>query len=252
MLSVRGAFVITQFGQLLANIRLLETWRGAVAERCAESSYDTPADRVQQHRAELEAEQKRLVQAFTKGYLSERDLDTQVDRLRAELQALPAPATRSAEECTEAALVAGETLTDMASYWDEALPEERRDIVWALLQLGGLLYDLERRAVVGLVPRPDMLHVLALGLSGQWERRGDELWLRQEFIPPKLERSEMTTKPDQRKLTPSEREEARPMLVAGKTMRQVAERFGVSRMAIWRLAESHPRKGGLDEKGGDA
>jgi hypothetical protein len=53
------------------------------------------------------------------------------------------------------------------------LPKERRDIVWALLQLGGLLYDLERRAIVGLIPRPDMLHVLALGLSAQWERRGD-------------------------------------------------------------------------------
>src|SRR5262249_47770995 len=157
-------------------------------------------DQVQQRRAELEGEQKRLVQAFAKGYLAERDLDAQVEHLRAELQVLPPPTVRTAEECTEAAIVSGETLTDMADYWDEALPEDRRDIVWVLLRLGGLIYDLERRAIVGLLPRPDMLHVLMLGLSAQWERRGEELWLRQEFIPSKLERSEMTFRPDQRKL----------------------------------------------------
>ena len=39
-----------------------------------------------------------------------------------------------------------------------------------------------------LILRPDILHVLALGLSAQWERRGDELWLRSTFLPPKLER----------------------------------------------------------------
>jgi Helix-turn-helix domain len=225
----------------LTGVHLPKSWREAIAKRCAETSYDTAADRVQQRRAELEAEQKRLVQAFAKGYLAERDLDAQVERLRTKLQELPPPTVRSATECTEAAIVAGETLADMADYWDEALPEERRDIVWALLQLGGLLYELERRAIVGLLPRPDMRHVLALGLSAQWERRGDELWLPSTFIPPKLERSEMTLKPDQHKLTPEEREQARHLLAEGKTLRQVAEHFGVSRTAIWRLPESHPR-----------
>src|SRR5262249_42890820 len=85
-LSVRGAVVVTQFGQLLAAVTLPDSWREAVATRCAESTYDTSGDRVQQRRAELEAEQKRLVQAFTKGYLTERDLDMQVEHLRAELQ----------------------------------------------------------------------------------------------------------------------------------------------------------------------
>jgi hypothetical protein len=125
-------------------------------------------------------------------------------------------------------------------------------MVWSLLQLEGLVYDLERRIIVALIPRPDMLPVLALGLSAQWEQREHELHLRPEFIPPKLERSEMTMKPDQRKLTPTERQEARQLLAEGKTMRQVAEHFHVSRMAIWRLAESHPRRDGSEGKGGDA
>lgn len=53
--------------------------------------------------------------------------------------------------------------------WREAVAEERRDMVWALLLLGGLVYDLERRAIVGLVPRPDMLPVLSLGLVPRWK-----------------------------------------------------------------------------------
>jgi len=38
-------------------------------------------------------------------------------------------------------------------------------------------------------------------------------------------------------------------------MRQVAAHFNVSRMAIWRIAEAHPRRDGLREgkqQGGDA
>jgi transposase-like protein len=54
----------------------------------------------------------------------------------------------------------------------------------------------------------------------------------------------MTPKPDQRKLTPAERVEARQMRIEGKALRQVAARFNVSRMAIWRLIETHPKRDG--------
>jgi hypothetical protein len=60
---------------------------------------------------------------------------------------------RSAAECTEATNVAGEILTDMADYCDEALPEERRDIAWAIMPAEGLIYDLERRLIAGILPR---------------------------------------------------------------------------------------------------
>src|SRR5215472_14265842 len=86
----------------------------------------------------LEAEQKRLVAAYTKGYLSETDPDAHVERVRAELRMLSGARRRDDADYTNAAITAGETLAGMASYWSEALPEERRDIVWALLQLNGL------------------------------------------------------------------------------------------------------------------
>ena len=223
---------------LVAPIQIARTLLGPCTH------FKTTADRIDGRRKELEAEQKRLVAAFAKGYLPEHELDTLVERIRAELQTLPPPQTRSAAECAQAAIVAGETLSDMASYWDEALPEERRDIVWALLTIGGLVYDLERRVIVGLIPRPDMLHVLALGLSHDWEQRSDGLWLRQEWLPAKLERSAMRLMPEQHKLNAGQREEARRLMGEGKTLRQVAAHFGVSRMAIWRLMNA-------DKKGDD-
>jgi hypothetical protein len=67
--------------------------------------------------------------------------------------------------------------------------EERRDIVWSLLNAEGLIYDLERRVIVGLMPREG---VLALGLEAtrMWVQRDGGLWLREEYRPPKIERDE--------------------------------------------------------------
>jgi hypothetical protein len=44
--------------------------------------------------------------------------------------------------------------------------------------------------IVGLKPSTAVLPVLALGLeaTSMWEQRGDSLWLRDEYLPPKLER----------------------------------------------------------------
>jgi IS30 family transposase len=50
----------------------------------------------------------------------------------------------------------------------------------------------------------------------------------------------MTLRPDQHTLSLAQREEARQLIAAGKTLRQVAAHFGVSRMAIWRSMERHP------------
>jgi hypothetical protein len=76
-LSVRAATVVRQFGELLASVTLPAHWREAVAARCdeTEGERDDAAKQAQARRVELEAEQKRLVQAFTKGYLAEVDLD---------------------------------------------------------------------------------------------------------------------------------------------------------------------------------
>jgi hypothetical protein len=120
---------------------------------------------------------------FIKGAISEEELDAAMAGMQAELATLPLPGTRSDEERIQAALSAGETLGTLAEYWSEATAEERRDLVWSLLPIGGLVYDLERQAIVGLLPRESVLPVLSLGLeaSGHWEQRDGGLWLREEY-----------------------------------------------------------------------
>lgn len=183
---------------------------------------------------------ERLVNAYTKGYLTERALDGRMDQIRQELQQLPLPIVRTADEVTEAALSAGETLMDMAGYWSEATIEERRDMVWALLELGGLVYDLERQCIVGLLPRGSMLPVLSLGLekTGRWEQRDKGLWLRADHLPPKQVREEPHLPPPQPpSLSPEEQAEALALARAGVSLRQVARQFETSHGAIWRLVK---------------
>jgi DNA invertase Pin-like site-specific DNA recombinase len=240
-LSVRGGLVIYQFGDILRSVHLPESWREAVAERCSQlAPKDESVERIKARRAALEAEQKRLVTAFTKGYLSEDALDEQMERIRVELFSLPLPVERSAADMTGAAISAGETLIGMADYWSEATAEERRDMVWALLRLEGLVYDLERRVIVGLRPRESVLPVLALGLeaTGQWEQRDGGLWLRHEFWPPKLDRSKLQFPPPQApSLTPAQQDTALRMLKDGVSLREVAACLGTSRGSVHRLAK---------------
>jgi transposase len=241
-LSVRSSTVIYQFGDILRSVQLPPEWREVIAQRCSKDAVkDDSVERVKVRRAELEAEQKRLIAAFTKGYITEQDLDIQVERIRSELFTLPVPIERDAHEVTQAAISAGETLVGMEDYWSEATAEERRDMVWALLLLEGLIYDLERRVIVGLLPRESVLPVLALGLAstGLWEQRDGGLWLRQDCQPPKLDRSMQHLPPPQApSLTPVQQEEALRLLQQqGLSIRQVASHLGTSRGTIHRLVK---------------
>ena len=242
-LSVSARTVVRQFGEILRGVSLPDMWREAVAERCQETTRDEGIERILARRSELEAERRRAVQAFTKGYLSEGDLDAHVERIRAELLTLPVPAIRDADECIQAAISAGETLTDMASYWFEATEEERRDIVWSLLALEGLVYDLERQGIVGLIPGPAVLPVLALGLEPQWEQRDDGLWLREEYRQVHSTRGigdPLLAPPYRRRvLTARQQEEALELLRSGMSAQRAGDRFGVSYWVIFRLMKRY-------------
>lgn len=251
-LTVNSARVLEQFGALLSSVQLPLSWREAIAERCAASHKHGQAEddaRMYAQRKELEAEQKRLVVTFGKGYLSEADLDAHIDRIRAELQELPpAPLTDDVEALTEVAISAGEALIDMAGYWPDASPEERRDIAWAIMPAEGLIYDLERQLIAGIVPRPDTLPVLALALDAKWEQRDGRLWLRGLDALPKIAHKKLPPPPTPPALTPPQRVEALALLRSGLSLRQVAEKFpGVSYGAIWRLKRAEAGRGQMED-----
>src|SRR5260370_2382324 len=57
---------------------------------------------------------------------------------------------------------AGEHIPGLAALWDEATPEERREMVMLLLEPGGLYYDLELKIIAALKPRPAFLPILRM------------------------------------------------------------------------------------------
>ncbi len=237
---IKSEIVLNQFGALLRSIKLPTAWRESVAKRSIEGTNQSgDVERIRRRRAELEAEQKRLVSVFTKGYMTEHDLDEQMEHIRSELFTLPVPVVRDTEEVVQSAITAGETLADMADYWSEATTEERRDIVWSLLVLEGLIYDLERRTIVGLLPRSGVLPVLALGLegTGQWYQHEGMLLLQPEYLPMKqVQRDNPHLPPPQQpSMTPEQQQEAIAFVLNGMSLRQVAKHFGTSRESVRRV-----------------
>jgi hypothetical protein len=251
-LMANSAQVLEQFGALLTGIQLPQSWREDVTERCAVSNrhnQDKDSERKYARRAELEAEQERLVAAFGKGYLSESDLDAHIDRIREELQELPpAPIAYDVATLIDVAISAGEALTDMASYWPDASPEERRDIAWVIMPAEGLIYDLERRLIAGVFPRPDMFPVLALALDAEWEQREGKLWRSGLDALPKIAPKKVPPPLTPPALTSQQRTEALALVRSGLSLRKVAAKFpGVSFAAIWRLMRAEAGRGQMED-----
>jgi DNA invertase Pin-like site-specific DNA recombinase len=244
-LMINAHLLAQQFGELLASITLSGAWRTAIAERCRADQENRDLEQPKERQITLEAERQRLVNAYIKGYLPERDADERINQIQFELQRLTGPEAVHAQIAE--AISAGEALTDMAGHWAIATGQERRDMVWALLQAEGLIYDLERRIIAAILPRPALLPALTLGLESAWERRDGEIdkgiWRRGlegfskhtavKNVPPQ-------TPPA---LTPEQREQALALMRSGLSQREVAARFpGVSYGAIWRLSQAERRR----------
>jgi site-specific DNA recombinase len=76
---------------------------------------------------------------------------------------LPTPERLSLDVILEA----GERLPGIAALWEIATPEEQREVVMLLLEVGGLYYDLERKMIAAIEPRSVWLPVLRLAQGVQ-------------------------------------------------------------------------------------
>jgi len=156
--------------------------------------------------------------------------------------------TDDVETLIEVAISASETLTDMASYWPSASPEERRDIAWAIMPAEGLIYDLERQMIAGILPRSDMFPVLTLALDDEWEQREGRLWRIGLDALPKIAREKQPPPPTPPALTPDQRAKALALVRSGLSLRKVAVQFpGESYGAIWRLMRAEAGRDQLQE-----
>jgi site-specific DNA recombinase len=105
------------------------------------------------------------------------------------------------------------------------------------LKVEGLIYDLERQAIIGLLPRDGLLVVLAMGLEAtkMWEQRDSGLWLREEYWPPLVPVSPRLPPPQQPSMTPAQQERAIMLIRQGMSLREVAKLFDTSHQSVHRL-----------------
>ncbi len=173
-LLVRVDLVTEQFGEFLEGLTLPEHWREEVHRRMVEqleqaghSSLDLARERER-----LKLKRARILKQHRDGYISDKELQTEVAAVDFALNQLAVPEADGVK--LDAIIEAGERLPGIAALWKVATVEERRELVTLLLEPGGLYYDLELKLLAALKPRPVFLPIFQLipGLEEIADARG--------------------------------------------------------------------------------
>jgi site-specific DNA recombinase len=173
-LLVRVDLVREQFGEFLEGLTLPEHWREEVHRRMVEqleqaghSSLDLARERER-----LRLKRARILKQHRDGYISDKELQTEVAAVDFALNKLAVPEADGVK--LDAIIEAGERLPGIAALWKVATIEERRELVALLLEPGGFYYDLELKLIAALKPRPVFLPIFRLipGLAEYDEARG--------------------------------------------------------------------------------
>lgn len=171
---VRVDLVTEQFGEFLEGVTLPVHWREEVHRRMVEtleqaghSSLDLARERER-----LKLKRARILKQHRDGYISDRDLQTEVAAVDFALSKLAVPEADGVK--LDAVIEAGECLPGIAALWKVATVEERRELVALLFEPGGFYYDLELKLIAALKPRPVFLPIFRLipGLEEYNEARG--------------------------------------------------------------------------------
>jgi site-specific DNA recombinase len=169
---VRIDLVRRQFGELLKELQLPEDWRTLVQrkmqEKIAAAGIDQEAQRRDRERLRLK--KARTIKLYQEGYMEENEWRAEMASLELLLRELEAPRLNGVH--LEDVLKEGERLPDIAAFWDVATSGERREMVMHLLETEGLYYDLERKCIVALRPRPVFQYLLRL-VDGIEEKEDD-------------------------------------------------------------------------------
>ena len=113
----------------------------------------------------LQLKRNRILKQHREGYIEDEEMQAEIATVELALGRLnlPTPERLSLDVILEA----GERLPGIAALWEIATPEEQREVVMLLLEVGGLYYDLERKMIAAIKPRSVWLPVLRLAQGVQ-------------------------------------------------------------------------------------
>lgn len=160
--QVRTDVVTQQFGSLLQNLRLPPYWRDMVREKLLDTAQKTGLDTasIEREKERLKLKRGRLLKQHRDGYIDDEEFEGEIAAIDLALRNLAAPEVDGIH--LEDVIAAGERLPGMAALWSIATSEERREMVTLLLEPGGLHYNIEKKEIAALLPRPTFLPVLRL------------------------------------------------------------------------------------------
>ncbi len=161
-LTVRTDLVHQQFGKLLTNLVLPESWRELLRQRMRElvNVEGTNAPATEREKERLRLKRTRVLKQHREGYIDDEELEVELASVEHDLKRFEAIEVNGIK--LEEIIAAGERIPGIAALWDEATAEERREMVILLLEPGGLLYDLPNKEIAVLKPRSVFLPLLEM------------------------------------------------------------------------------------------
>ena len=161
-LTLRSDLVRAQFGEMLKSLLLPDNWREEIRRQMiAEAqAQGTMIDSVEREKERLKLKKTRILKQHREGYIDDEEFHGEMAAVELALHQLQTPEVNGVR--LDDVLAAGEHIPGMAALWDEATPEERREMVMLLLEPGGLYYDLELKMIAALKPRPPFLPILRM------------------------------------------------------------------------------------------
>ena len=163
-----------QFGALLQGVALPDHWQEEVHRQVIENLEKTSvfSEQLIRERERLKLRRSRILKQHRDGYISDKELHMEMAAVDLALMnvAIPEGEGLTLEDVIEA----GKRLPALATLWQVATPEERREMVSMLLEPGGLYYDLELELIAAIKPRPAFLPIFRLlpGLEEHEESSG--------------------------------------------------------------------------------
>ena len=156
------ALVRAQFGEMLKGLILLDNWRDEILRQMlAEAqSQGILLDSMEREKERLKLKRTRILKQYREGYIDDDEFYGEMAAVELALHQLQTPEVNGVK--FDDVIAAGEHIPGMAALWDEAIPEERREMVMLLLEPGGLYYDLELKLIAALKPRPAFLPILRM------------------------------------------------------------------------------------------
>lgn len=113
---------------------------------------------IEREKARLNLKRTRILKQHCEGYISDEEFQAEIITIELTLHDLESPEMNGLR--LEDVLQVMEQLPGMAAMC--ATPEERREMVTLILELGGLLYELERQVVAAIKHRPVLLLLLMI------------------------------------------------------------------------------------------